>query len=295
MKLKEDDKLKDQLTISELADPSHPGRLEIANNISASVAQFLQRPEIPRYLEAFQRVVEKVMPPTLKFLTEFGEVLLKIQEANRQRSEYYPEILGHVDVLATKTWFVSMSLGLQDYELLTFSPKVIGDTADSDEALNKQFVDVYSENLDYLESVLLEQHPKRAFAIGPAIQAHRRGEYALSIPVFLSQADGILLDLTSAELFTSQGHISEHAQSKMMATAHSSWFQYAEDAMWSPLSVKRPVGWTSKQRLEAGYTGFNRHTVMHGLDLQYASEVNSFKSFSLLSYIASLKGAVDAR
>lgn len=49
----------------------------------------------------------------------------------------------------------------------------MGDEAE--EALDDQFVSVYNENMEYLESVLLEGFPNRAFAIGPAIQAHRRG------------------------------------------------------------------------------------------------------------------------
>lgn len=75
----------------------------------------------------------------------------------------------------------------------------------------------------------------------------------------------------------------------MSTTPHENWFGYFDDATWSPLSAVRPIGWSPKERREAGYSGFNRHTTMHGMDLHYASEVNSYKAFSLLCYVASVK------
>lgn len=280
---------KEGLIISDLADPDFPERQEIVRNIENSILTFLQRPEIPVYLDAFQKIINRIVPPAIKFLSDVGEFAVKMQAANDLRSEIYPKIIDHLNFLATKTWFVSKSLAFADYELLAFSPERIGMEDEDEEALNDQFVSVYKENMEYFENLLLEEFPNRAFAIRPAIQAHRRGEFALSIPVFLSQADGILLDLTSAELFTSNGHISKHAQEQMSKTPHESWFGYFDDATWSPLSAVRPIGWSPKQRREAGYSGFNRHTTMHGMDLHYATEVNSYKAFSLLCYVASVK------
>jgi len=57
-------------------------------------------------------------------------------------------------------------------------------------------------NFDYLWGKAVEQFPNRGFAIEPAAIAHLCGDYALSIPVFLSQAEGMISDLTQAELFS---------------------------------------------------------------------------------------------
>ena len=49
---------------------------------------------------------------------------------------------------------------------------------------------------------LSEQLPERAEVLNAAIAAHSRGEYALSTPVFLAQADGICADLLKGFYFS---------------------------------------------------------------------------------------------
>jgi hypothetical protein len=41
-------------------------------------------------------------------------------------------------------------------------------------------------------------------------------------------------------------------------------------------------------RKEARYNGLNRNTVLHGIDVEYASELNSFKAFSLMCHAAGI-------
>jgi len=51
------------------------------------------------------------------------------------------------------------------------------------------------------EQRLAAAYPNRAHLITPAIRAHVQGEYALSTPVFLSQADGICFDGCGGQLY----------------------------------------------------------------------------------------------
>ena len=39
---------------------------------------------------------------------------------------------------------------------------------------------------------IIKDNMDREFAIRPAVNAHKRGEYALSVPIFFAQAEGIL-------------------------------------------------------------------------------------------------------
>lgn len=106
-------------------------------------------------------------------------------------------------ILVEYSWFTSVDLSWRDYEYLSFlyleAPSdgllVIG-------FLNERISKCYSENFDYLWRKAVEQFPNRGFAIEPAARAHSCGDYALSIPVFLSQAEGMIRDLTQAELFS---------------------------------------------------------------------------------------------
>ena len=59
--------------------------------------------------------------------------------------------------------------------------------------------------------------------------------------------------------------------------------------MWSSLSEKLPIAYNKKDREKFQYFELNRHMVLHGIaDESYATEENSLKAFSLLSFMASL-------
>ena len=53
--------------------------------------------------------------------------------------------------------------------------------------------------LDIIEEALIDSYPHRGHLFQQAFEAHREGKYGLSIPVFLTQADGIFWDQTSEE------------------------------------------------------------------------------------------------
>ena len=144
---------RDTLKVSDLTDPEFPDRQEVVGNMAKSIAVFLQRPEIPDYIEGFRNVINRIAPPAIKFFSEFGELILKMQEADKLRAEHYPRIVENLNFLAEKTWFVSMSLALSDYEGLAFSPERIGKGEESEKELDDHFISVYGENFEYLVSV----------------------------------------------------------------------------------------------------------------------------------------------
>ena len=59
----------------------------------------------------------------------------------------------------------------------------------------------YEERLDEIEKQLIESFPHRSHILDRAFTAHQRAEYELSVPVFLSQDDGICIELTDFQLY----------------------------------------------------------------------------------------------
>jgi hypothetical protein len=141
--------------------------------------------------------------------------------------------------------------------------------------------------LEYFEGRLIEieesittKFPHRGLLIHSAFNAHRREEYALSIPVLLAQADGICKETVDQHVFLKQDkkprtaiYVAQIAADTYMA------------ALLSPLSETLPIGASEKERPE-GFTALNRHTVLHGESLDYGSKVNSLKAISLVNYVA---------
>lgn len=227
----------------------------------------------------------------LRNLAELGQGLRRAYE---QRLEHYPRLSENLGELARQGWFVGLDMPLSTYEHLAFSLERLSDKPNRTKALDDLFVSCFQQEIESLCKNLLENYPHRAFAIRPAVAAHLRGEYALSVPVFFSQAEGIVRDETACELFTKprgrpEVHVSDFAGKKRVIVGQTNNpFDYFEDALWVPLCLDLPLTWNPEKRRQEQYSGLNRNTTLHGIDLEYASEVNSLKVFSFLCYVGSL-------
>lgn len=282
----------EKLTAGDLMNPSHPNREEF---IEATAAFLKNNKDIIEAVSTgfnvLVNIINKFMPAAFQALSE---TISSIREANEQRQLIYPKIVHNLDYLASHCWFLSMEIGLTDFEEQALSLESIPDYQNRDDLVNECFLAFYKKNLNYLSNSIITDYPERAFAITPAIEAHNRGDYALSIPVFFAQADGILLSITELELFSAKGHISHLARKKISSDlTFENWRSLIAASAWKPLSDKRPFGWSLTERNRNSYTGLNRNTILHGIDLNYATEINSYKAFSLLAYISSLKGILE--
>ncbi len=237
-----------------------------------------------------QRFIESLASGAQKF----AELGITLRRAYEKRFEHYPRLAENLDSLAKQGWFVSVDLPLSVYEELAFSLERLTSAPDRMALVDNLFVECFQPEIEALCKKLIEDNPHRAFAIQPAVAAHLRGEYALSVPVFFSQAEGIVRDRTERELFSKSPrrpweHVNDWAKKKRVSVLQAEDpFDYFEDALWSPLALDLPITWSPKERKQHEYTGLNRHTTLHGMDLDYASEVNSLKAFSLLCYVSSV-------
>jgi hypothetical protein len=124
---------------------------------------------------------------------------------------------------------------------------------------------------------LTTRFPARAKAIIAAFDAHRRGEYYLSIPVFFAQTEGICKEIIGSRFFSV----------KKGKPTTTSWASAREQDDYVNLLLKPLVEIGEARRIqEMGKpSGVNRHDVLHGDSLDYGTKVNSYKAFSLLTYI----------
>lgn len=250
------------------------------------------------FIEKFQEDMKRLdlnrFIPVLPNVSVLSKILFNMQEENRIRSEKYPNLSSNLKEFAAQSWFLSLVMDVRSYEELGFIVDGVDDPVQRITVIETSFSDYYRENIDWLGEVVIEKVPEREFAIAPALAAHARGEYVLSIPVFLSQAEGVLRDITSAELFTKFQSISSYASAKRSEiNFDESWIGFSDDAYWAQLSDDLPIAWGPKQRERNNYTGLNRNTTLHGIDKGYATEINSLKVFSLLCHVIGLIGVLE--
>lgn len=140
----------------------------------------------------------------------------------------------------------------------------------------------YKEHESDIEDQICKNFPSRSRIIKTAFKAHHREEYELSIPIMLAQADGICLQLIQKSLYSKKEGLpitSEFAE------------QFTNDAFHSAiLEPLRRVGEISANTrdLVNPSKSLNRHGILHGTIVDYATKENSYKAVSLLSYVSEL-------
>ena len=147
--------------------------------------------------------------------------------------------------------------------------------SDDPENVVSAFGRFFRERLNAIEQELLEAYPHRSHLFKDAFDAHREEKYNLSIPVFLSQADGIWCDRFSVNLFRIQRRESAKEYVSKLKNI------FFADLLY-PFSISTPL-WMSEGERDASFDEFNRHQVLHGESVDYGIEKNSLKAISLLS------------
>lgn len=156
----------------------------------------------------------------------------------------------------------------------------------STEELDQFMMDEINLNLTKIAEKLIARHPTRKMVLEAGFRAHRMGEYYLSIPVFLAQADGICEDGTTYKLFLNKKSecipkVVEWAKTKLAVSLHKTLASALTDkgAFQLHHSVPNKIGIT-------------RHSILHGESVDYGNEINSLKSISLVAYLSDLTTSI---
>ena len=248
-------------------------------------------------LDAADRLAAQIDDAYLQFVNERLDALLASLDEHRQIAEQFDDFSQRVLVaeqaararnqllvkkrkreeevsrkLSDFGWYIS------PYMLDTPLETLVRSVNKAPEEILAAVIAYFDGQLDDIEQKLIRSHPQRKHLFEDAFEAHRDRKYNLSIPVFLSQADGIWWDRYSQNLFTRKGRKIVHEELTSSPTSHLiSGFLY-------PLSTSTPL-WMSEGERDASFNELNRHQVLHGESVEYGTEQNSLKAISLLNYL----------
>jgi hypothetical protein len=184
--------------------------------------------------------------------------------------------------LALSGWYLDLEMTLPQVSELGHA-LLQGNTDQAEAAL----VEHFEGRTDNIEAKLVGRFPRRGHLIQAAFRAHRQKEYALAIPVFLTQSDGICTDIIRKSPFRSRDKKPETADYvETIAT------DTLKSAFLSPLARITPIN--ASERHRQGSNALNRHTVLHGESLDYDTKANSLRAISLLNYVGHfLRGEIE--
>jgi hypothetical protein len=180
-----------------------------------------------------------------------------------------------LSVLAQHGWYVDPEMVIT----LPFDLAKLFDEGKSSEA--ETFLTDYFER----KSVEICEHlskgfPSRSRIMEAAFKAHRERDFALSVPVFLIQADGICWDLAGVQLYSKRrdGHTT-----KVMQAISNLELGDMRGALLHAITDVFPIAFGIEERKQAPDC-LNRHAVLHGESVSYDTLENSCKAISLLAF-----------
>lgn len=140
----------------------------------------------------------------------------------------------------------------------------------------------FSNRIDEIERTLATDYPHRARLLKQAFNAHRRGEFGLSIPAFFAQIDGIWNDIADESFFRRNG-----AKGRIEALLANRDVEEAVTILAEALEQCGGLKLHSDHAADRPHV-LSRHAVMHGVSVYFDTKRNSLKCISWLALLASV-------
>lgn len=194
-----------------------------------------------------------------------------LDDFSRQMAEMPARLRAQLAVLMERGWCLDPEMPH------TWGVDLVDTIQEGEEEEAQQWlVEYFRKRLEEIEQELVERHPQRAAIIAEAFAAHREGRYALSIPVMLAQAEGVVHDKHQRQLFSKKNN------TNLKDVLDSLPDEDTRAIFMSVFFADIPLTRNTKD-LPTNFDGLNRHAVLHGLDPKYGTEVNGLRAVSILN------------
>ncbi len=195
----------------------------------------------------------------------------RLQFAERMKT--VPDELGNLSLdLAKRGWYVDADVPIK------FLYYLRGLFRDSKEAeVDLMMVSYLHHVLGKIQEDVRKTFPNRAAVLTAAFEAHNNEQYALCVPVFLAQADGICAELIGVGVY---------GRKKGTPRTAAGVADFSKSMFWmlEPLKVAGAINANEAEKDQ--YPDIlNRHQVLHGKSLDYGTVMNSYRAISLLNYL----------
>ncbi len=217
----------------------------------------------------------------------FAELLQRLEKAFNNIQAYpddLKKIQGH---LKSQGWFLSDDNIIRIRFLATLLE------AKKIEEIELYMEETTREHCDGIFFVLINIFPERADILKDAFEAHKKGLFTLSVPVLLTQVDGICTEIFGQALFINKHQDKREKKINEYLADEEGWFRLGSSLTRLFLQpIVEPGRITNNTKLRQcddkqrmNEYPLNRNGVLHGLHCDYATERKSLKIISQLDYL----------
>ena len=182
-----------------------------------------------------------------------------------------PQLNEAIDTLAEQGWYINRYVPYL-LPLLAYRGK------------RSALTSYFEQRATAIINRVIKKNPHRKEILLQALYAHTQKCYALSVPTFLIQADGIMIEATGRSYFVSENRWPQ---------VRKLFVRKGSDRVLDltrPLQHHTPLNANERVRRERGYSDsiLNRHVILHGLSTTYHNKEYSLKSISFLDLVDSV-------
>ena len=230
-----------------------------------------------RRFEEQRRSLERVLGTAADYermVRRIRELVIGPLQAWRELDEKEERLAS---ILASRGWVISPSLPVAATDALL---KVYDE--DGLDALEQTLLAHYDSKT--IAELLRDCYDRPSFAsrrhlFEPALDAHRRGEYVLSVPIWLMQVDGIVFEeLAIDDVFSKIRAKKRRRQLERELGGKDD----ASHLLTGLLDVLEAAGESARQPT---VDDVRRHLVLHGIDVGYGTERNSIQGVLMLELL----------
>jgi hypothetical protein len=143
----------------------------------------------------------------------------------------------------------------------------------------------YHTELKYIEKRLIGRNPSRKALIKEGFSNHNNKCYYSSITLLLTQADGLCYDRAKKFYFQNdnklkRSKIYQPAILGDLAENNQIFLKEFLAPMDNPTALNELI-----QNIENFPVRLNRHEIIHGIDIEYGTRLNSLKTISFMNYL----------
>jgi hypothetical protein len=244
--------------------------------VKSSVALQKSLQDMMKPVANINKVIEAALLPLGKQIETFQNAFAPIIAALALAVEQMPEKNRQaLMILAENGWYLDPDFSFGTH--LEMANKFFsGSTVEA----NNAFCDYFDSRITEIDLDLNKQLPARGRLLSLAFHAHRAGNYALSIPVFLAQADGICKEITGEQLYSRR-----NGMPKLASILLTPDMSPLSKSFLAPIVEPMPISASAIEREQMDNI-LNRNAILHGESTDYDNRLNSCRAISLLVYVA---------
>jgi len=263
------------------------------------------QPTIKRFQKELNKLNERMQSNTNELLEKYNYKLEEVQEnINHLIKMYLPKIKEdikkahkwqkeqkiYVTQLAEIGWFPNWHTF--NYYLKTFSYHLENDS----EEIDNFMISIIDKNWQDIKEKILILVPNREKILQTAFKLHEEENYIASIPLLLSQSDGICSEefrhFFSKDIVTTEDgtEIKMNAGDEIIKQVENGELavDFFTEILLEPFKVNLQISSSSSKASQRAKTkGPNRHGIIHGSrkHLDYGTKINGYKALSFLAFI----------